>query len=142
MSNPSTCRNAPKTATTLSFTATIVLLAVMPSSEAFARIRGPIGDTLSIECLNLQNKGDALISEYKNATPTRREDIILELRANGRKWIEIGCRAVFGNISKMGASPDRKEYQVPQSLTEGSNSGSPANSGPASAPKTETIFLY
>jgi hypothetical protein len=83
----------------LSIAVASLALVTVASSPALARIKGPVLDSLSFQCLQLQNKSDALIAEYKNATNARREEILTELRNNGRVWREIGCQAVYGNIA-------------------------------------------
>jgi len=67
------------------------------SAHARAKVVGL--DSHAIACRTLQQHGDALIAEYRNATPARREAIIAELRNNGRDWIAIGCKERFGSIS-------------------------------------------
>jgi len=68
--------------------------------SAHAKAKKVVGmDSHAIACRMLQNHGDALIAELKNATPARREAIFAELRNNGRNWIEIGCKERFGSIS-------------------------------------------
>ena len=98
---------------TLRSTAAAIVIALISISTlapgpAFARISGPVGDTFSAGCLTLQNKGDALIAEYKNASNERREQILAELRSNGTTWRQIGCQAVFGDISRIVLPGKRK----------------------------------
>ncbi len=125
----------------LRFAAAAIAIALIPTaallpSVAYARINGPVGDTFSAGCLMLQNKGDALIAEYKNATNARREEILQELRNNGRDWINIGCRAVFGDISRMVILPKHnfdvggRNMSPPASLSDGNSDPGP---GPAAS---------
>ena len=112
-------------------TATMVLPVLAPV-EAQARINGPVLDSFSAGCLMLQNKSDALIAEYKNATNARREEILQELRNNGRDWINLGCRAVFGDISRMVIlDPPNRDIgglntRPPLSLSDGNSDSSDA----------------
>ena len=86
----------------------LISISTLAPSPALARINGPVGDTFSAGCLTLQNKGDALIAEYKNASNERREQILAELRSNGTTWRQIGCQAVFGDISRIVLPGKRK----------------------------------
>lgn len=115
---------------------TMMVFPVLAPAEAQARINGPVLDSFSAGCLMLQNKGDALIAEYKNATNARREEILQELRNNGRDWINIGCRAVFGDISRMVILP-KHDFDIgginirpPMSLSDGNSDPGP---GPAAS---------
>jgi hypothetical protein len=68
----------------LSIAVASLALVTVASSPALARIKGPVLDSLSFQCLQLQNKSDALIAEYKNATNARREEILTGVRSGAR----------------------------------------------------------
>jgi hypothetical protein len=73
------------------------------AQAAEARVSGPRLDSLSIFCGQLQDEADRLLSEYPNASPSRKDEILTRLREIGRTWygdsVSNGiCDAVFGDI--------------------------------------------
>lgn len=81
--------------------AALTLAAAALSGTADARVKGPRLDSLSAGCGILQDEADRLRAEYanQNTSNARREEILTRLRQIGRDWNNIGCRAVFGDIS-------------------------------------------
>ncbi len=73
------------------------------ATPASARMKGPVFDSFSAACLDIQNTTDALIAEYNNpnTTPARRSQIGDERIANARLWVQIGCFGVFGPIVRV-----------------------------------------
>lgn len=110
--------------------------------QAYARINGAVFDSFSLECLALQNKGDRLRAEYRNASNARREEILAELRSNGMTWIQIGCRGVFGDISKHVVLPQGDVTDVGGMSLSGPSDGGGSSGAPAiSTPSTTPSFL-
>jgi hypothetical protein len=118
------------------------------SEPAFARIKGPALDSFSAGCLALQTAGDQLIAEYKNASNARREEILQQLRNNGRTWREIGCQAVFGDISRLVLTPGGLRNGITWDMLNQSSSGGSGAKHDDSPKEPETggtagdVFLY
>lgn len=93
------------TKTTVLMAGAVLLAALALSTQAEARVKGPALDSFTAGCLSLQNDSDGLIAEYKNASMARREEILAKLRNIGQTWIDIGCKAVFGDISLLVLTP-------------------------------------
>ncbi|HEY9011515.1 MAG TPA: hypothetical protein VIN06_10885 [Devosia sp.] len=103
-----------------------------------ARISKPGLDSLSQECFRVQTESDKLVAEYKNASNARREQILVELRKLGSYWIAAGCKALFGDISKLQRLPGN-DYRVPESIVDGVGG---AVSSPDSSPPPLVIEFY
>jgi hypothetical protein len=87
--------------------ATVVVIGVGVVAPAAAERVPPGGDSFQQGCRAIQDYTDGLIAEYKTASDARREEILAELRNWGMTWIQIGCRAVFGDISARIILPPR-----------------------------------
>ena len=134
----------PSRAAVATFSVALTVIGAMLPAESYARIKGPVGDTFSAGCLQLQNAADALRAEYKTASMARREEILQKLRNIGSDWIAIGCRAVFGSIALTVRPPVQTGYVVPQSLSEQStaDAGGGAPSGGPAAPAANVVVIY
>jgi hypothetical protein len=83
--------------------ASLLLVSILSAgvvTPASAQPVGPGIDGVSIACRSLQSQADGLIAEYgdEDTTNDRRGEILDELRSIGTSWIQIGCKAAFGNI--------------------------------------------
>ncbi len=78
--------------------ALLVGLGMVAPVEAAMRVPAN-GDSHQRACRALQDKGNALIAEYKDASNERRGEILNELQNNGKTWVDIGCKARYGSIS-------------------------------------------
>lgn len=97
-------RSRTSTIARLASVAVVAGLAAL-ASPSQARMTHPEVNSLGAACWQMQQKGDRLIAEYKNATNERREAILQELRNNGRDWRAAGCQAAYGDISKLVLTP-------------------------------------
>jgi hypothetical protein len=75
------------------------------ASPSQARMKNPELNSLGAACWDLQSTNDRLIAEYKNATNERREELLQQIRNNGRTWRQIGCQGAYGDISKLVLTP-------------------------------------
>jgi hypothetical protein len=111
------------------------------TTPAMARIKKPGLDSLSQECFRVQTESDKLVAEYKDASNARREQILVELRELGSYWIAAGCKALFGDISKLQRRP-LNDYRVPESLVDGAGGSDAPLGGGSNVPSDPGPFLY
>ena len=83
----------------------LVLLTVALASPSQARMKNPELNSLGAACWDLQTQNDKLIAEYKNASNARREELLQQIRNNGRTWRQIGCQGAYGDISMLVLTP-------------------------------------
>jgi hypothetical protein len=67
-----------------------------PGIAMMKKIEG--GDTHAIGCRGIRNDVESLVGEYKNASESRREEILTEIDRLGRQWDSAGCRARYGDM--------------------------------------------
>lgn len=109
-------------------------------------MNNPELNSLGAVCWNLQSQNDKLIAEYKNASNERREELLQQIRNNGRKWRQIGCQGAYGDISRIVLTPGGLRNGITwDMLTQGESGGmtrgtvTPADNGAATEDK---VFLY
>lgn len=76
-------------------------------------------DSLTIACAGLQNHARDLAGQFHDASASRREDILAELRNINGVWVAAGCQAAFGGL--LFARPDISPTGAPVRIV-----GSPA----------------
>ena len=78
--------------------AAFALLAGATVSTAEARVNGPVFDSHSIACKNIQDQLDQLVQDLLAArTDAERDRIRAEGHALSNEWYEIGCDVNFGD---------------------------------------------
>jgi hypothetical protein len=135
------------TKTTIVLAGAVLLAGLGLGTEAQARVKGPVFDSFSAGCLSLQTESDGLVAEYKNASEARREEILAKLRNIGQTWIDIGCKAVFGDISLMVLTPHGLRNGITKDMLVAPPADpAPDHPQPETAPAGKTggdgIFLY
>jgi hypothetical protein len=116
------------------------------ASPSQARMSNPELNSLGAACWNLQSQNDKLMAEYKNASNERREELLQQIRNNGRTWRQIGCQGAYGDISRIVLTHGGLRNGITWDLlTQGESGGTtggtvtPADNGAATEDK---VFLY
>ena len=122
--------------------ALVVCLAAL-ASPSQARMKNPELKSLGAACWDLQSQNDRLIAEYKNASNQRREELLQQIRNNGRTWRQIGCQGAYGDISMLVLTPGGLRNGITwDMLTQSSDGPSSRGDNHNSAPDGGGVFLY
>lgn len=135
-----TKRTALQSAGRLGSVALFVVIASI-ASPSLARMKNPELNSLGAACWDLQSQNDKLIAEYKNASNERREELLQQIRNNGRTWRQIGCQGAYGDISMLVLTPGGLRNGITWDMLTQADDGPSRGNNHNSAP-VGGVFLY